>query len=81
LIRKSISDSQIKIDERFSFSNRSAIEKPFQDRNFRRTAKSDRDFRTEIDQRFQDQNRSPIYILKSISDFETAIAITIAIKN
>jgi hypothetical protein len=43
--------------------------------------KSDPDFDLKIDQRIPDQNRSAIYIFKSISDFEIAIAITIPIKN
>jgi len=52
LIRKSISDFKIKIDLRFSYTNRSTIEKQFLDHKYRRNAKSDPDFRTKIDQRF-----------------------------
>jgi len=52
LIRKSIGDFEIEIDLRFSFANRSALEKPFPDEKYRENAKSDPDFRTKLDQRF-----------------------------
>ena len=40
------------IDQRFSFSNRSAIEKRLSDKKYRRKEKSDPDFRTKINPRF-----------------------------
>jgi hypothetical protein len=49
---KPVIDFDPEIDQRFAFSNRSAIEKQDHDNNHRRNAKSDPDFRTKIDQRF-----------------------------
>jgi hypothetical protein len=80
-ILKTDRDFSGKIDPRFYFSNRIAIEKRFQVREFRRNVRSGSAFFVKIDQRFSFQNRSAIFISRSDRDFKTAIAITIPIKN
>jgi hypothetical protein len=49
---KSISVLDLKIDLRFSFYNRVAIENRFWNGKYRRNVKSDPDFHVKIDQRF-----------------------------
>jgi hypothetical protein len=70
-----------KIADRFSDQNRSAMKKPVLKDFHSLSDKSGSDFRTKSDQRFPDQNRIAIFMLKSISDFQFAIAIAIPIKN
>lgn len=74
-------DFQIKIDQRFLFSKRIAIEKPVLNSKYRRNDKSDPGFSGKTDQRFSFRNRSAISIFQPDPDFEIWIATTPAIKN
>ena len=80
-ISQSDTDFTAKIDQRFSFSNRIAIEKRFQEHQNLRNGPSGSDFHVKIDQRFSFQIRSAIFICKSDPVFQNVIAITIAIEK
>ena len=80
-ISNSIRDLRIKIDLRSFKKNRSAIKNRSSEHSHRRSTRSLRDFFLKIDQRSSGKNRIPKFIFKSIRDFFSEIAITIAIKN
>ena len=76
----SISDFTGKIGSRFAEKNRSLIEKPFPDYNYRWNVKSVPDFFMKIDPRIAEKNRSLKKMFQSNRNFSFSIAIMIPIK-